>query len=186
MRTFLALDLDEDIVDRLSAMQQRLDDGESHIAWVGRQNLHLTLVFLGDVPDDLLPQVCDIAAAAAGQYQPFGFEIKGITCTPPHGQPRMFWANTIDPAGRLHELQEDLAEGLHGLGLRQEERSFKAHITLARIKQARNPGRLRQAARALAGEEFGIQHVEQVVVYSSQLTPKGSIYTPIARAVLGR
>jgi 2'-5' RNA ligase len=184
-RTFLAIDLDDAILDRLEAAQKAIDDGQSKVNWVARPNVHLTLNFLGDVPDEILSDVCAIAAGAAGKVEPFEIEIAGIVAMPPHGPLRMFWAGVADPTGRLAELQEELATGLIGLRLRQEERAFKPHITLARIKFASNPAQLRQSAAGLAAQEFGIQHVEEVVAYASQLTSGGPVYTSIARAKLG-
>lgn len=186
VRTFLAVDLDEAILDRMAALQRRLDSADSKINWVARANLHVTMNFLGDVPDDLLPAVCDIVAAAAGPVEPFDIEIARVTVTPPRGSPRMFWAEVDDPTGRLAVLHERLDAGLEGMGLRQEKRSFKPHITLARIKYAANPAVLRQSAGAAADMEFGIQHVEEVVAYSSDLTGARPIYTPLSRARLGK
>ena len=181
----MAIDLDEAILDRLAASQLTLDDGVSKINWVDRANTHITLSFLGDVTDELLADVCAIAAGAASEVEPFEIDIAGVLAAPPHGSPRMFWAGVADPTGRLGELHEKLDVGLAGLGLRQEERGFKPHVTLARIKHAVNPAALREAARRLAKQEFGIQHVEELVTYASQLTREGPIYTPIAHAKLG-
>ncbi|MFB3893445.1 MAG: RNA 2',3'-cyclic phosphodiesterase [Phycisphaerae bacterium] len=186
VRTFLAIDLDGAILDRLEAAQKSLDDGASKVNWVARPNVHLTLNFLGDVPDEILSDVCAIAAGAAAKVEPFEIEVAGVVAMPPRGPLRMFWAGVNDPTGRLAALQDGLAVSLTGLRLRQEERAFKPHITLARVKFARNPAQLRQSAAALAAQEFGIQHVEEVVAYASRLTSDGPIYTPIARAKLGK
>lgn len=185
-RTFLALDLDDAILDRLLAVRAKLDDGQSKISWIERANLHLTLSFLGDVPDDVLPLVCDTAAAVAGEVESFEMDIRGLTVTPPRGAPRMFWAEVADVTGTLARLQQTLSDGLLGLGLRQEDRAFHPHITLARIKFAHGPMELRRAAQACRNLEFGIQHVEELVAYSSELTREGPIYTPISRAKLGK
>lgn len=184
MRTFLAIDLDDAILDRMAGIQSRIDDPGSKINWVDRENLHITLNFLGDVPDELLTQVCDVAAAVAGQIQPFEIEVAGLTVTPPRGSPRMFWADVEDPTGSLTIMHEQLDAGLYGLGLRQEERNFRPHITLARIKYAANPAHLRRLAGELAHIELGFQHVEELVAYASQLTSEGPIYTAIARCPL--
>jgi 2'-5' RNA ligase len=115
----------------------------------------------------------------------------------------MIWAGVEDPTGRLVELQAHLAAAMSGLGLRspcgavrrgdrEEERPFRPHITLARIKPQGLQGRGGQAAQALRQEtksyadtDFGSQFAEEVVVYGSQLTPRGPVYTPISRAPLG-
>jgi 2'-5' RNA ligase len=185
-RTFVALDIDEEIRVRLAEVRAKLDDAGSKIAWVAPENMHLTLSFLGDVRDELLAKVCGLASEAAAKVAPFEFHLRGVRCVPPKGgQLKMFWADVEDPTGRLVELHATLEEALSALELRQENRQFKGHITLARIRSARDPQALRGAAEALSTEDFGTQHAEELVTYSSELTPDGPIYAPLARARLG-
>ncbi len=187
-RTFIALDLDKTIIDRLAAVCAALDEPDSKINWVSRDNLHITLNFLGEVPDETLNEVCYIAAGAAAKIEPFEFTVGGLLVMPPHGQPRMVWAGVDDPSESMVALHDELDRGLEGLGLRQEERGFRAHITLARIKFLHNPAALRQSVQGhpATAEKFGTQHVEELVVYASQLTREGPVYTPISRAQLGK
>ena len=184
-RTFLALDMDALILDRLAEAQRRLDDGQSKVNWVARENLHVTMNFLGDVPDEILHEVCNLAAAAASEIEPFEFHVQGVACVPPAGQPRMFWAMIDDPTGRMLRLRRALDAALDGLGLRQEDRSFKPHVTLARIKFSKHPRGLRAGAKDLADQEFGVQHAEELVAYASRLGSGGPTYLPLARAKLG-
>jgi len=185
-RTFLALDLDEAIRDRLLAIESRIDAGGATIRWVDRPQLHVTLKFLGDVPDELAADVCARAAEAAAQVEPFDFSVRGLICAPASGrQLRMFWAGVQDPTSRMAELHRRLNAALAGLGLKEENRAFKPHVTLARVRFVKDPQRLRSLAEPCRDEEFGAQHAAEVVVYTSQLTPRGPIYTPVAKPPLG-
>lgn len=184
LRTFLALDLDEPIRAGLAAAAKGLDAGGAKIRFVGEENLHVTLKFLGDVPDDKLSDVCTAAVEAAERFDPFDFDVRGLLCVPPHGQARMIWADIVDPTYSLAELHDVLEAAMAGLGMRREERDFKPHVTLARIKFARDCGPLRRAVEALAEKNFGMQHAERLIVYTSELTPEGPIYTPAATAIL--
>ncbi len=80
-RTFLAIDLDDAILDRLEAAQKSLDDGQSKINWVARPNVHLTLNFLGDVPDEILSDVCAIAAGVDRGVIEKGAAMLGVELT---------------------------------------------------------------------------------------------------------
>ena len=187
VRTFLAIDLDEAILDRLAAAEADIRDDRAKMRWVERDNRHITLNFLGDVPDDLLNDVCKVAAGAAGEVEAFEFRVRGVACVPASGrQLRMLWAGVDDPAGRMTKLQARLADGLSGLGLRGEERAFKPHVTLARIRFVKDPGPLRSAAGKFADADFGARCAEELVAYASRLTPAGPVYTPVARARLGK
>jgi len=185
VRTFLALDLDESILAALGEVRSRLDDRQAKMRWVAAANMHLTMQFLGDVDEGIIPAVCGAAEAAAASVQPFDFEVKGVVCVPPAGRLRMIWASVIDTSGGLAGLHEALAGELAGAGFQPEGRPFRPHLTLARIKQIRSPATIRQAAAAYKDADFGCQHVGELVTYSSQLTPDGPIYTPLSRSPLG-
>jgi 2'-5' RNA ligase len=185
VRTFLALDADEGIRAALVDASRRLEHCGANFKPVEEGNLHVTLNFLGDVADDLLAEVCSRAAGAAAAVECFDFDVKGLLCVPPRGPLRMVWAVVTDPSGRMARLQANLTEEMEGLGLRGEERGFRPHITLARIKYATHPQQFHQAVAELAGKHFGIQHAEELVTYASRLTPSGPVYTPLAKAVLG-
>ena len=184
-RTFLALDLDEEILDALGEAEDRIVDPLAKMSWTPRSNLHVTLHFLGDVMDDMITEVCEIMADVAAQVDPFDFEVQGLAAVPGGGPLRMIWAKIADPTGEMGALHELLGADLSNLGLRIEQRRFQPHVTLARIKYAHDPRAIRAAAALEAETDFGHQHVSEVVAYTSQLSPGGSIYTPICRAPLG-
>jgi 2'-5' RNA ligase len=186
-RAFLALDLDKPIRDRLLAVRETIDQPGAKISWVAPENLHVTLNFLGDVTDKTLAEVCDRAADVAAGIAPFEFRLRGVRCIPLRSGPvRMLWVDVIYRTGQLKELHEGLDAAFDGLGLKQEERTFRPHITLARVKSAKDYVGLRKAVQPYAEEDFGAQDADELVVYGSQLTSEGPIYTPVARAKLGQ
>jgi 2'-5' RNA ligase len=99
----------------------------------------------------------------------------------------MIWAEVEEPTSQLIKLQANLSDAFAGLGLREEARAYKPHITLARVKFIKNPQHLRDIADRHAKEDFGSLHAEEVTIYTSHPDPagSGSIYTPIAHAALG-
>ena len=182
-RTFLALDLEAKTRRKLAASAADLSACGARIRTVAPDNLHVTLNFLGDVDDDQLAEICNVAADVAAGVKAFDFAIHGISCIPPHGSVRMIWAGVDDPSGRLVELQQGLTAALEELGFPPDRRGFNPHLTLARVKGS--AGELRAAAEAQRDEYFGSQHADEVVTYVSRLTPGGPIYTPAGRGPLG-
>jgi 2'-5' RNA ligase len=185
LRTFMALDIDERVRREMVRAQQMLVGWGATFRPVSFENLHVTLQFLGDVADEAMAKVCDTAAEVAAMTEPFDFEVDGLVAVPPRGQLRMVWAGIRDDGGKLAKLQADLAAALAGLGLRGEERQYRPHVTLGRVKFADNPARFRQRASELTGLDFGVQLADQLVVYTSELTGDGPVYTPAAKAPLG-
>ncbi len=185
IRTFLAVELADETRRALAELARRADVPSVKTRWSDPENLHVTVKFLGDVPEVDVLDVCDAAAEAAGQVEPFEFAVRGAVCVPPAGRKlRMVWANVVD-GGAMTDLAEAVEAEMGELGFPPERRKFKAHITVARIRFARDPEPLRQAVARFAEADFGSQRAEQLVVFQSDLTKAGPVYTPMARCPLG-
>jgi len=186
LRTFIAVELDVPILAGLAKAQAQLAAVGGKINWVARANLHVTMNFLGDVADEAVAEVCRRMAVAAGRIEPFEFGVRRLACTPSHGPVRMIWGLVDDPTGLLSALHDELAGQFASMGLRQDHREYRPHVTLARVKYVENPNRLRGAVRAFSDADFGTQHCDEIVAFTSTLTEEGPIYSPMARAELGR
>ncbi len=186
IRTFCAIDIDPTARKGLTEVRRGIDAGGAKIRWVARENLHVTMNFLGDVEEDALKEVCQAVQRGARKVPPFDFSIRGLVLIPPAGRRlRMIWAAVRDPEGQMAKLYGKLSDELEGLGFRRETRPFRPHITLARIKHSRDVSVIRDSAASFAETEFGRQHAEAVTVYSSRLSAGGPQYTPMDHAPLG-
>jgi RNA 2',3'-cyclic 3'-phosphodiesterase len=183
-RTFLALPMDIGIIDRLVKAQDRLAQAGADVRWVDRANLHVTVKFLGGVEDRELDQVCSIAQEIASQVEGFEFVVQGLVAQPATGQLRMVWAGIEEATGRLTQLQEMAEKAYAGLGFKQENRLYKPHLTLGRVKTGRNVDELREAVHEFAQTDFGVQGADELIVFSSQLEREGPTYTALATAPL--
>ena len=185
VRTFVALPLSEEILDNLAGAQRVLAAAGANVRWVARENLHVTVKFLGPVGEDRLGAVCDAAGLVGRQVEPFELEVRGISAVPPSGPLRMVWAGIADPTGRLERLQQAAEDAYAELGFERENRRFRPHLTLGRVKSGKNVARLRSAVSELAEKDFGTTAAEELVVFSSELKPKGPLYSALARLRLG-
>ena len=186
----MALSINDEIRKGLVEARGQLEadfaaDRAIRINWVAPENLHVTLQFLGNVPDEVLPQVLSIASEVAIQTPAFGFPVRQVACVPPTGPVRMLWVRVGDPTGRMTELHGELSTALTPLGLKGQSRSFKPHITLARAKSTRSLGRIRKAVAQLPRGDFGTVDCAELVAYASVLTPTGPVYTALATPKLG-
>ena len=186
IRTFLALPLDEAIVARLDRAQRDLMGVGAKVRWVGGVNLHLTVKFLGDVQDEDIADVCEVARQVAGQIPPFEFALKGLRSVPSSGQMRMVWCDVRDGAGRLVELAALAEEAFAELGYKRELRPYKPHLTIGRVKSGRSIPELRRAVAEHADTDFGLQAATELIVFSSELSKEGPAYAPLATWQLGR
>jgi len=185
IRTFVAIPIDKEITQQLVEVQQALSASGARVRWVAGENIHLTMKFLGDVRDEQINDVCEAAKQVAKKIEPFEFTVAGVMCIPPRGALRMIWVGLTDKTGTSEKLQSLLEDTYAQMGFRKENRSFRPHLTLGRVKSSKNTDQLRQAVEKFANKEFGLQLADQIIVFSSQLKPDGPVYSPMATIKLG-
>jgi len=186
LRTFIAVDIGQAIRDRAVALQGKLAQTGSDVKWVEPENLHVTLLFLGEVDDREVPAVCRVVAEHTQKHASFQLSIERVGCFPNLRRPRVLWIGAGQGAQELCALHDGLEPPLLDLGCyRREERKYTPHITLGRVKSDRPADKLAAALSQQAGWQGGQTTVSEILVMSSQLTPQGPSYTVLSRAKLG-
>ncbi len=180
MRIFIAIELPEEIRSALAALQDDLSRARADVGWTKPDNQHLTLKFLGEVEEQRIGQIAPACQSAIIGATPFTVSIKDTGAFPNLRQPRVLWAGLAEGITELRELHTRLDEQLSALGFEKEARVFKPHLTLGRVKSAKNTAILisRLTAYRLPLLSFTAR---EIVVMRSQLDPAGSIYTPLAK-----
>jgi 2'-5' RNA ligase len=185
-RTFIAGDLGKTIRDRLVALQETLARAGTEVKWVEQENLHITLLFLGEVDDRDIPDVCRVVADCTRDFTPFVLGVETAGCFPTPRRPRVLWAGVGEGAQPLVALHDALEPPLMELGCyRREDRKFSPHVTLGRVKSDRPTEKLTAALAKQAGWKGGEITLSELLVMGSELTPKGPLYTVLSRAKLG-
>jgi 2'-5' RNA ligase len=183
MRLFIAIDLEEEAKRELRRLQEALKQFDRDVRWVTRDQMHLTLVFLGEVADAKLPSVSTAVEQATDKIGPFEITLAGSGCFPPAGKVRVVWAGVEESTGALAKLQAACADNLEAEGFLKDSRPFSPHLTLGRVKSDTTDGKLRAAADELT-VEMVLQPVSAVRVVQSKLTPHGSRYRTVAQSAL--
>jgi 2'-5' RNA ligase len=177
MRLFTGIDLPEDVRERLERLLMHLRSS-AHLKWSPVYNLHVTLKFIGDWPEDKMPQL-DAALRAVVRREAIPAEVKGLGWYPNPHHPRVFWAG-IQGGEALPKLVKDIDGATSSLGIASEDRPFSAHLTLARIKEPAPLQALRSAIAQLESVEFGAFRVDRFYLFRSQPGSAGSIYTKLS------
>lgn len=147
--------------------------------------MHLTLKFLGDVPDREVDGVARAVRSVAKELKGFDMEIAGAGCFPMRGPVRIVWAGLQEESGTLLECAKQLDQGLHPLGFPEELRPFSPHLTLARLRQDDSDGALRTAVEKCTYSPV-TQAVSKLILMSSALSRNGPTYAPICSARFSR
>jgi len=183
MRTFIAIELPEEIKAEIAALQNDLRRARAEVSWTKPENIHLTLKFLGEVEEQLLAQVERACVEAAQTAAPFSLSLSGTGAFPGAKQPRVLWVGLTGGIEEARRLQSQLDERLSSIGFEKEERPFRPHLTIGRVKSPKGiPGLISRAeAYRLPALTF---IARELVVIRSQLHPAGARYTPLVRAPL--
>ncbi len=184
MRCFVAIELPEQVKRSLARLQEEFAHLGRAVRWVRPEAMHLTLKFLGEVPDNRLTAICQAVTNAASVCEPFEFAVRSAGCFPPRGGVRVVWAGVDEPTGLLADCQQRCEEAFAELGFDKESRPYVPHLTLGRVKDVRRTGNLREGVADRADFEAGIVSVEQLVLFESRLSPQGAQYTPLHHATL--
>jgi RNA 2',3'-cyclic 3'-phosphodiesterase len=185
VRTFIGVEVGEDIRDNATALQQVLAKTGAAVNWTPPGNLHLTLLFLGEVDDRDLPAVCRIVAEAAATEPPFTVRVSGVEAFPNARRPKTLWAGVTDGTAELIRLHDAMEQPLLELGCyRREERAYTPHLTLGRVKSDEAGNRLAPELPKHLGWDGGQTMVTEVVLFSSELRRDGPEYTALGRGAL--
>lgn len=184
MRSFVAIELPEQVKDGLASLRGELKRAEhSFVKWVGPEGVHLTLKFLGNIPAIQVTEISDTIAAAARGVPPFRLEVARLGAFPNLKQPRVLWVGIRGELTTLLQLQQNIDSGLTALGFTQEERPFAPHLTLARLRQTASPAERKAFGELAASASFETGYpfdAKAVSLMRSQLTPGGAIYTRLS------
>lgn len=186
IRTFVAVESSPEVQHAAERLVQQLQPIGADVKWVESHNMHLTLQFLGDVAEGKIPAITEALRKAAADCKPFQVEIRSVGAFPSLRRPNVFWLGVGQGAAQLAELAQKVQRALEPLGFRPENRPFHGHLTLGRVRRA-GPSLDKLIARFRQEEQFlaGWISVQNITLFSSQLTPQGPIYTPREHLRLG-
>ncbi len=180
MRSFFCIELNEVLKAQLDEIAQALKrKAHAHVSWVRKENLHITLKFLGEIEAATVEEIKKAAEAASDGVTPFELILNKLGAFPDLRRPRVLWIGSTEAPEAILKLHASLEERLSRLGFEPEEENYKPHITLGRIKEI-SKGEIENLARQLQHITFNyVAKAEGITLMGSKLTPSGSIYTPV-------
>jgi 2'-5' RNA ligase len=188
-RLFVALEPSEAVRRRVAALaagiRQAAGRAADEVRWVAEENLHLTLQFLGAVPEERVADVQGAVVAAAATARALSLEVKGAGGFPNARRPRALWLGLGGDVDALASLVAGLGRRLAPLGFAPESRPFSPHLTVGRARDGRGAPGLGGALAAAAQGEGVAWRAAELTLFESHLSPRGPRYEAIQRAPLG-
>jgi 2'-5' RNA ligase len=185
LRVFIAVDPGKAIRSRCVALQETLARSADGVRWEKPENIHITLLFLGETDERAVLPVCRAVTEVCSGRDAFVLGIEGVGCFPGPRRPRTLWAGVGAGTAELIELHDALEPPLLALGTyRREERAYSPHLTIGRVKGDRPADRIAQALARQSAWRGGESTIDEVLVMASDLTPEGPIYSVLSTARL--
>lgn len=184
-RLFVAIDAGPELAAAVGRAVARVRSQAARASWAGDTTAHLTLVFLGNVPDDRVDPVREAVRGAAGRHRPFTLRLQGAGTFGHPTHPRTLWAGVEGDRESLLALAADLRHALFQIGLQLEARAYQPHLTLARARGERGDPGLARCAAELRDHTFGVIHATVITLYRSELHPSGARHHVVERCALG-
>jgi 2'-5' RNA ligase len=177
-RTFCAIELPDEVRTRLHDHVRRLREAvpDASASWSRPENVHLTLKFFGNVPKGKLPRISEAAKRATQEFSSFSIRIGGTGVF----RTQVLWIGIEDPSGQVSALQRRFEEECAKEGFAKENRAYKPHLTIARIRRPEGARKLTETHQQTRFDAVELT-VREIVVFRSELSPKGSRYTAISK-----
>jgi len=169
-RLFVAIPFPPEFVKALGSYEKRHQF--RGVRWMPNDNWHITVYFLGEVPDEKIPDVCARLREAIADQDPFSLEFQKVDFGPPNAPPRMIWTY-FSSRSEYRRLVEAISYALKPFVYRVSRKEMIPHVTLARFKEESRPRRLRLDQPILKEPALRVSSCD---LMESKLTPAGSVY----------
>lgn len=185
MRLFIAIPLPPQLKAQFNAIQREFRQLSVQVSWVRNSGFHLTLKFFGDIERSRIESIVSCMGKTAQGCAAFSVGIAGMGVFPHTSQPRVLWVGVQEGALHLVQLQRALETTLTQAGFAPEDRPFRPHLTLARLKHVDGRDAFEACVRRHTGDAFGRLSVTHIELLESQLLPDGARYATLAAVPLG-
>jgi len=175
-RGFIATDIVA--FPKLLEFEKEINNTGANIKPVEPENVHITLKFLGDTNEDLLEEIHEIIKNVVKGFNPFNIKLEGAGVFPNQNYIKVIWIG-IKQWEKLESIAQKIDEHLHDKGFKKEKRKFSAHLTIARVRSAKNKEKLIQIIEKYKDFDFAEIKVDSIKLKKSELTSKGPMYTDL-------
>ncbi len=174
IRSFIAIEIPSEIRMDISNQVKLLSKDDFSVRWVEKDNLHITLLFLGDVDYDFINKGTEILSTITKSQQKFKISLQNFGAFPSVKQPRIIWIGIKDGATELITLQSRIENNFVKIGYKSELKKFHPHLTIGRVK-------FRFTNQKIFETEYQSEsfEVSSLSLFKSDLTPNGPIYSKI-------
>lgn len=179
IRSFLAFELPGDTKKTIARVWGEMNAYSLNIRWIKVDNIHLTVVFMGNVPQELITPMGEMTAQVCRKYGPFQIALKGVGVFPHMRRPRVLWIGLDGDIQRMADFRGRIQQKMKSFCIKQDRRPFKPHLTMGRFRKGSTGGQQHLHSLIAAYDGLASQRAElnELVLFRSDLKPNGAVYT---------
>jgi 2'-5' RNA ligase len=182
IRAFLAIEPSEDILQAVSGLQEKLKyEITGKISWTRPQGNHITLKFFGNIDQGDIKNICTAVEKQVASVPPLSLTIEKLGVFPDAQRPRVLWLGATGDVEKLAALQIRMEKDFEGIGFPRENRPFRTHLTLGRIKIPQEIAGISETLKKYNDFTVGEFSCRELVLFQSKLTPQGAVYTKLKK-----
>lgn len=184
LRCFTAIEIPETVKISIAYISDSLKKSGADVKWIADENIHITLQFLGETEESLIPEIKEALYKILAPYSLFYIKIGDVGCFPSARRPRIIWVG-IEDSQSLINLYKNIASEMVKFGYQKEERGFTPHLTIGRVKSNRNMGELLKRLEEFTVTDFPAFEVQNIRLMKSELKPSGAKHYCLAEIPIG-
>jgi 2'-5' RNA ligase len=180
IRSFLAFELPLEIKNVVVRVSEELRQSTLNARWVKVDNIHLTVVFMGNIETEDIPAIARGVKEVCQAFGPFDLSLKGIGCFPNRRNPRVIWLGLDGDLEPMSEFRDALQGHLTDFGIKEEKRKFKPHLTLGRFRKPKKmDSKEDQLLSKYEDISSSVCSLKELILFKSDLKPAGAVYTKV-------
>ncbi len=183
MRLFIALELPAEIKNYLEQIISDLKKSDAGVKWVKPEQIHLTVKFLGETDSNKVSEIINSLNTVSAKHKKMHVSLSKLGVFPNLVRPKVIWVGLEGEIGNLAIFAEEIENDLEKIGSKRENRKFKAHLTLGRVKSERGIFELSDLISSYTLKKMQFDF-EKLLLFKSVLTPEGPIYSVISQVKL--
>jgi len=175
-RCFISIDIE--IPSKIIEIEREIEKTGGNVKLVEPKNMHLTLKFLGNTNEEMIDELENMIKESIKDVEPFKIQIKGTGVFPNEKYIKIIWLG-IQNGEKITQIAEKIDEKVSKLGFKKEKRSFSPHLTIGRVRNAKNKDKILKMIEKYKDLLFAEKIVDTINLKRSELTPQGPIYTTL-------
>jgi len=185
IRTFIALELSDGAKQELVRLEETFKQADADVKWVAPESIHLTLKFLGSIPEEKVPDITACLKKIISDKTSFDVVLGVVGVFPGWDRAKVLWAGISDGAEHVKDIADEVSAAMESEGFEKETRDFRPHVTIGRIKSAKNRDKLKKIVESTKVNPVS-SRISSIILFRSDLSKTGAVHTPIAVCEFGR